>query len=303
MIKAPPATKWNFLSLGAGVQSSTLALMAAKGEVTPMPDAAIFADTQAEPGYQTRNNPKDKREGIYGWLDWLSDQLPFPVYTVTKGDLTADSLKPHTVKKEGSPRPIGSKYIRQIIPLFGQMPNGKITAALGRRCTEDYKIHPVHRKIRELAAIKRGQKEITVTQWIGISWDEMQRMRDSRQPWIQHRFPLIEKRTERHHCLAWMRENNFPTPPRSACFYCPFHSNGEWRHFRDNDPQHFSDAINFDNELRRLTKKHEGPGSLKMEVFLHRSCKPLDEVDFSTDIDRGQQTWDFKAECEGMCGV
>ena len=37
------------LSLGAGVQSSTLALMAAAGEVTPMPTAAIFADTQAEP--------------------------------------------------------------------------------------------------------------------------------------------------------------------------------------------------------------------------------------------------------------
>ena len=47
------------LSLGAGVQSSTLALMAAAGEVTPMPDAAIFADTQAEPA------------GVYRWLDWL----------------------------------------------------------------------------------------------------------------------------------------------------------------------------------------------------------------------------------------
>jgi hypothetical protein len=32
------------LSLGAGVQSSTLALMINKGEV-PMVDAAIFADT------------------------------------------------------------------------------------------------------------------------------------------------------------------------------------------------------------------------------------------------------------------
>ena len=37
------------LSLGAGVQSSTLALMAARGEITPMPDASVFADTQAEP--------------------------------------------------------------------------------------------------------------------------------------------------------------------------------------------------------------------------------------------------------------
>ena len=35
------------LSLGAGVQSSTLALMIEKGEI-PMVDAGIFADTQAE---------------------------------------------------------------------------------------------------------------------------------------------------------------------------------------------------------------------------------------------------------------
>lgn len=35
------------ISLGAGVQSSTMALMAANGEITPMPKCAIFADTQA----------------------------------------------------------------------------------------------------------------------------------------------------------------------------------------------------------------------------------------------------------------
>lgn len=33
------------LSLGAGVQSTTMALMAAHGEIGPMPDCAIFADT------------------------------------------------------------------------------------------------------------------------------------------------------------------------------------------------------------------------------------------------------------------
>ena len=36
------------LSLGAGVQSSTLALMMEKG-LAPKPDYAIFSDTQGEP--------------------------------------------------------------------------------------------------------------------------------------------------------------------------------------------------------------------------------------------------------------
>ena len=76
----PPKTKYNFLSLGAGVQSSTIALMAAHGEITPMPDAAIFADTKAEPA------------SVYKWLDWLQVKLPFPVYRVSRGDMTKDSL-------------------------------------------------------------------------------------------------------------------------------------------------------------------------------------------------------------------
>ena len=42
---------------------------------------------------------------------------------------------------------------------------------------------------------------------------------------------------------------------------------------------------------------------MNMEVFLHRSCKPLDEIDFDTDEDKGQQIFDFKNECEGLCGT
>jgi hypothetical protein len=70
-----PVKVMNIISLGAGVQSSTMALMAAAGEITPMPDCAIFADTQGEP------------HAVYAWLDWLEKQLPFPVHRVTQGSL------------------------------------------------------------------------------------------------------------------------------------------------------------------------------------------------------------------------
>ena len=89
----------HILSLGAGVQSSTLALMAACGEVTPMPLAAIFADTQAEP------------DSVYRWLDWLEKQLPFPVHRVTAGSLEADVLKPRITKD-------GRRYCRTPPLLF-----------------------------------------------------------------------------------------------------------------------------------------------------------------------------------------
>ena len=61
------------LSLGAGVQSSTMALMAEEGEFGVKPDAAIFADTGWEP------------TPVIEHLEWLKTQVSYPVYTVCKG--------------------------------------------------------------------------------------------------------------------------------------------------------------------------------------------------------------------------
>jgi hypothetical protein len=280
----PPApTKFTVLNLGAGVQSSCLALMAARGEVTPMPDFAIFADTQAEP------------TEVYTWLDWLEKQLPFPVIRVTKGNLTDDSLKVLKHKKTGNDR------IQRIIPLYGVKPNGTVTAAIGRSCTADYKVAPILKELRERCAIIRGQTETVITQWIGISYDEMQRMKPAGNKWTQHRWPLIEKRMTRLHCKEWLKANGFPEPPRSACYYCPFHSNEEWRRLRNEDPVHFAKAVQFDKVIR--AKYKENNKTMNMEVYLHSLCQPLDQIDFDSDEDKGQMGFDFNSECEGMCGI
>lgn len=64
----PSPIRLRALLLGAGVQSTTLALMAAHGEIGPMPDCAIFADTHWEP------------KAVYDHLNWLMSPnvLPFP---------------------------------------------------------------------------------------------------------------------------------------------------------------------------------------------------------------------------------
>jgi hypothetical protein len=36
--------------------------------------------------------------------------------------------------------------------------------------------------------------------------------------------------------------------------------------------------------------------------YLHKSCRLINEVDLSTDEERGQMTM-FNNECEGYCGV
>ncbi len=263
--------------------------MAAKGEIDPMPNAAIFADTQAEPA------------SVYEWLNFLESELPFPVYRVTNGNLTEDSLTPRIRVRDNGDDRAGETLMKRLIPVFGVMPNGKKTAAIGRKCTSDYKIKPILKKIKELADIKRGQKEISVTQWIGISWDELQRMKDSSEKWTQHRFPLIERRMTRAHCIAWMKQNGYDEPPRSACYYCPFHSDEEWRRLRNHDPLEFEKAVRFDREIRDAYKKNDK--KMKMTIFLHNSCSPLSEIDFDNDQDKGQEVWDFMSECEGMCGV
>ena len=98
-----------------------------------------------------------------------------------------------------------------------------------------------------------------------------------------------------------MKQNGYPEPPRSACYYCPFHSDSEWRRLRDDDPEEFEQAIRFDQEIRDAYKQNDK--QMKMEIYLHNSCKPLSEIDFDSDEDKGQQVWDFKSECEGMCGI
>src|SRR5487761_2181314 len=144
----------NIISLGAGVQSSTMALMAAHGEITPMPDYAVFADTQAE-----------SRKVYDDWLDWLEKQLPFPVERVTKGSLTAASLAVRQ-RKDGA-----GSWAKSLIPAFVLNKDGT-KGIMGRACTFDYKVLMLEKTSRRTAQIKRGQKTVSVTQWIGITLDE-----------------------------------------------------------------------------------------------------------------------------------
>jgi hypothetical protein len=276
----------HILSLGAGVQSSTLALMAARGEVKDYPhlDGAIFADTQDEP------------VSVYRWLDWLEAEIarspfPFPVYRVTEGKLSEESLRLLKTKD-------GRTITRTSIPFFTD-DNGEAGKIPGRGCTADFKIKPILKKAKELGGVKRGQKTVSVIQWIGISLDEVHRMKPSRDAWAECVWPLVDMRMRRHDCLLWMKKNGYPKPPRSACVYCPYHSNSEWRRLKDEDSQAFAIAVAFEKELQRTKAQTD---NMRSVPYLHRSLVPLDQVDLSTIEDHGQMSL-FGNECTGMCGV
>lgn len=250
------------------MQSSTMALMAAHGQITPMPEAAIFADTQWEP-------PE-----VYRWLDWLEKQLPFPVYRVTVGNLRQDTLAG-----------MNSTLQRfSAIPWFMKYDNGD--QGMGRRqCTKEYKLVPFKRKVVELT---RGRLKKSAIAWIGITTDEASRMKPSRVQYIENRWPLIDLRMNRQDCKDWMAKKGYPEPPRSACIGCPFHNNAEWRKVKE-DPVLWADALEIDEAIRHQPK-------IRAQQFAHRDLVPLSEVDLSTAEDRGQLNL-FINECEGMCGV
>lgn len=271
-------TPARILSLGAGVQSTTLALLSAKGEIPPF-DAAIFADTQAEPG------------AVYRHLDWLERMLPFPIHRVTVGNLKEEilnAMRDHRRRMAARP------------PFFtggGGM--------LNRQCTEDFKIKPIQRKIRELIGIRprsRGPATVAVEQVIGISTDEASRQKPSRFRWSEHRFPLIEHDMSRTKCVQWLEAEGYPRPPKSACIFCPYHNDRMWREMKRDDPESFAEAVDVDEAIRPGMAGPKRPDGEKGKWYVHRQRIPLREVDFSTLEDHGQINM-FNDECAGVCGV
>lgn len=260
-----------------------MALMAAHGEISPMPTAAIFADTQGEP------------RKVYEWLDWLQPQLPFPVYRVTQGNLAEESIRLRTSKKTGN------VYMKALIPAFNVRPNGSV-ALFGRRCTADYKIAPIMRQARILGAVPRGCKDVRVVQWIGISTDEAHRMKPSRFSWCESRWPLIDAGMSRQDCLIWMAKRGYPSPPKSACSFCPFHSDEEWIRLRDSDPEEFARVIDLEQRIQAAASCQTGSAKTQGTPYLHRSGVPIGEVAFAQNPARAQMDL-FGNECEGMCGL
>ena len=265
----------NAISLGAGVQSSTMALMAACGELSPMPDVAIFADTMAEPA------------SVYLWLDWLEKQLPFPVVRVSKGDLGDAACRVRTSSSNDT-------YASFTVPAF--IWDGNRAGIMRRQCTSSFKIEPIQKHLRFLVG-KRERDIVYVHQWLGISLDEVSRMKPSREPWIENRWPLIDKGMSREDCLAWMKSHGYPKPPRSACSFCPFHGNKEWYRLKSEEPWAFVRAVVFE---RAYQAAYAQIPRVRGVPWLHRSLKPLDSINF--DPDDGQLDL-FQNECEGACGL
>ncbi len=207
------------------------------------------------------------------YLEGLMAAAGVPFERVTQGNLRETALR--------SAR--GERHDFIGIPVFAEkMP-------LRRQCTGLFKVRPIRQAIRQLSKAHAGRP---VEQWLGISLDEIERMRDSDVRYITNRYPLVELRMARIDCLLWLEAHGYPRPPKSACIGCPYRTNAQWR---DLAADEWSDAVAFDAAIRRLPR-------VIGETFLHRSRIPLPMVDLSTERERGQMEM-WGDECSGQCGV
>ena len=268
-----PLEEFTYLSFGAGVQSTALLIMSNLGLYDcPRADVAIFADTGDEP------------EWVGETLRRMKAWSQIPVEVVSIGRLSDAILKPGTQRKPA-------------LPVFTLGRDGK-AAPLIRQCTMEYKIQPIHRRVRELCGYKPRQRVKTIVQALmGISVDEADRMTLSRTPWQSNIYPLVDARLNRGDCDRITRGQGFPAPGRSACVYCPYHSDRYWQMLRDEHPKEWSRAVCFDFNLRGSLA---GPAYPKAgPAYLHRSLVPLDQVRFRNE----NQPSLWSEECAGVCGV
>lgn len=281
-------TEYHILNLGAGVQSTTLYLLSMEGRI-PRFDAAIFADTQ------------DETKATYKHLEWLKSLNGPPILVRSKGRLSADLIR--------GQNSTGGRFGCSI-PAFVKLDGDR--GQVRRQCTKEYKIVVIERAIRRevvgLAPGRRLPNGVSVVQYIGVSWDERTRADDiefsrfrDRRGWVV-RFPLLTMNGEmqagwtRQYCESDYLPKRVPhVVPRSACKECPFRTDSTWLDIKA-QPDEWADVVQIDRALRepgRIVNR-----DLDGTLYLHGSCKPIDEIEFRNEHQLG-----FVLECEGGCGL
>jgi 3'-phosphoadenosine 5'-phosphosulfate sulfotransferase (PAPS reductase)/FAD synthetase len=323
------------LSLGAGVQSTALALMAERGMIEK-PIAAIFSDTGDEPAT------------VYAHLENLKSMLSFPVHTVKfgnglgndflaalRGETNRASQPPFYVKQADLSQSEIEAILEESEPNRSEFVfrtkhrenmrsdefdfdadsddfndawnawnirrrkalNQDQGGMIWRQCTKDYKITPIRRKTRELM-LEHGAKHV-ISQ-IGISTDERQRERASGVKFITNSHPLLELGWSRRDCESWLLKEFGMKAAKSACVYCPYRSNAGWKLMKRDEPEAFEAACQYDEAIRESQGKRTCGAGITGQLFVWRGFAPLRTAEFETNPD--QMDFGFEQECDGMCG-
>lgn len=240
-------------SSGGGTQSACIAALIVQGRL-PKPDFTVIADTRRE-----RSKVWDYNEAVI-------------VPELRKVGIEVHRLSAEEYGYGGTN--LFNKSGTLLIPAFTDQ--GATVGKLSNFCSTYWKIEVVDNFLSRVHKIKRAEYR----KWIGFSLDEGSRVsrmmlgKEYRSGLI--RFPLVQDvPLRRRQAILEVVNMGWPCPPRSACFMCPNKTDAEWRDSKANDPEEFQEAVRIDREIRLRDKN----------AWLHKSCIPLDQVDFTEEDD------------------
>lgn len=251
------------ISYGGGVQSTAMLVMACTGQIDPV-DAALMANVGDDSEHP--DSLRYVREVSKPWAE--SRGVPVHILDRVKRDGTVETLMGRLMR-EGS----------RSLPIPVRMPD---TGAPGKRsCTADFKIRVIGKWLKQHGATASEPADVL----LGISWDEIQRLGNKKvEPHEVPVYPLIDRRLTREDCKRIIERAGLPVPPKSSCFFCPFHRPSVWAKMRRDEPALFYKAAYIE---RVLNERRDRLG--KVRVYLTRFGRPITEAigEEQPDLDFG----------------
>ncbi len=243
-------------SFGAGVQSTAVLVLQAEGRLPEPYDAFLFA------------NVGDDSEHPDTLAYYRDVHVPY----AEKHGIHLEEVR--RVKRDGTTPTIYQDLIDLPDTRGAGIPVYMSNGSPGRRsCTADYKIHVIRKWQRQHGS----SRENPAVCGLGISVDEIQRARtDSGFPDQILDYPLLDLRLKRRDCYEIIEQAGLPKPPRSACYFCPFHSMDAWRTLKRETPDLFQKAVKLEETIN--VKRATRPGLQSPQVWLTRHLRPLDQV-------------------------
>lgn len=238
-------------SYGGGTQSIVIWLLIEKG-VLPMPDLIVMVDTG--------------REATRTWK--YNAEYIFPRMLAKGANF---HIAPHSLAHVDQYAANGDL----LIPAYTQ--NGKLPGF----CSSKWKVDVFNRYVKILYG-----KDFECVTWLGMSTDEIERMKPSGLKWKEHHWPLCDMpvsagygvRMNRMECQQLLASSGLPPSIKSACYDCPHTSNNEWQKMQIEEPGDFAEAVKTDYFIRA----NDNHTNLQEKgLYLHKSRKPLDMIDFS----------------------
>lgn len=131
-----------------------------------------------------------------------------------------------------------------------------IPSMVWRWSTRDYKITPIYAYYRSL--------QCHVDQYVGIAYDEVDRMKDSFSENVTNVYPLVDLKMDRESCRSVIEEAGLPLPIKSGCFFCPFNTVERWHDIYSKQRPLYLKAMRLEERSKHFPKQKLTPLTLRV---------------------------------------